>query len=110
MRIFVVLKRSLQFTGLLEFNHPNGALIGNILRIALVASTFYLTITAAWFIMFESPTYAELARGSASLFVYVYCIVQYTLLVARRRSFSRMLDALEAEISARKLKCSNSIR
>lgn len=104
MKILVLLKKSLQFIGLIEISHSNGKLLAKILRIVLTISTCYITMTSIWFVIFESPPYEELARGSASVFVHMYCCIQYITLVVRRRSFFAMLDSLEAGVSARKLK------
>lgn len=102
MQIFVLLKKSLRFIGFTEFNHPNGAQIASVLRIVVGISTCYLALTSVWFVMFDSPSFVEQARASASVFVHVYCLIQFIVFACRRRTLFQMFDSIEAAVNIRK--------
>lgn len=102
MEMFKILKKSLRVIGLLELDHPNGALLAIVIRVIIIIATFYTTMTALWFVMFDGEAFGEIAKASASFFIYLYCLVTYTTFVSNRRPFFEMLERLECAIGNRK--------
>lgn len=102
MEMFKLLKKSLRVIGLLVLDHPNGALLAIIIRITIITATFYTTMTALWFVMFDGKTFGEMAKASASFFIYLYCLIAYIIFLSNRGPFFEMLERLECAIENRK--------
>lgn len=102
MDMLKLLAKSLRVIGLLELDHPNGALFAIAIRIIIIITTIYSTMTALWFVMFDGNTFGEIAKASASFLIYVYCLVAYIIFVSNRGPFFEMLKRLESAIENRK--------
>lgn len=102
MEMFKLLKKSLRVIGLLVFDHPKGALFAILIRIVIIIATFYTTMTALWFVMFDGKTFGEIAKSSASFFIYFYCLIAYIIFLLNRAPFFEMLERLECSIANRK--------
>lgn len=101
MEIFVLIKRLLNFTGIVPIDHPHGKLLS---RFILCGSfvIFNLTLIATvWFLIYDAESFLSQALSFTQIVILAYIMSLYVSFTVCIDAILVMFDGLQAKVQER---------
>lgn len=103
MKILVKTRTLLLYVGALEFDHPKGRLISQILLFLGYTINIFSNLTTLWFFIFDAENMADQTNSLASIIMLSYIIWIFTIFIWKRDEFMALIESFETQIEKRTL-------